>query len=93
MVMSTTVPRPRCQRAGIMPICGHLQRRVYEAGRPSLAGAGEPQLAQAELQGGVVHHRRTAAPLFVSGIRPAVPQDDTHHREQNPAVPRWREAT
>ena len=62
MAMGTTVPRPRCQRAGIMPICGHLQRRVDEAGEPSLAGASEPQLAQAELQGGTLHpqaHRRT----------------------------------
>ena len=62
MAMSTTVPRPRCQRAGIMPTCGQIQRCVYEAGQSSLARASEPQLAQAELQGGTLHpqaHRRT----------------------------------
>ena len=63
MAMSTMVPRPRCQQAGITPICGHLQRRVYEAGESSLAGVGEHQLAQAELQGGVLHHRRTVIRL------------------------------
>jgi hypothetical protein len=56
MATSPMVPGLRCQRAGITPTCGHSQRGWEREERASShVGAGEPQLAQAILQGGALH--------------------------------------
>jgi hypothetical protein len=38
----TRVPRPRCQRAGSIPTCGHLHRRAGEGGVAQPGVSGQP---------------------------------------------------
>ena len=62
MATSTMVPRQRCQWAGRMPVCGHLQRRACEGGEGVfICRGGRASACAAELQGRVpypqVHYR------------------------------------